>query len=199
MIGGIIIISFFQSSDITKVTSEVVSRGGAKGLILTAYDSRDGVDLSGITSLDNNFDSQLCTDSCRSASNKIPTNGGTEFIVLTVRNVGPQSIHLDNLLVNEIVHEWDGNTGGNVLDASSDSSTGDYPLDGKFSIIPYHNDVSLEQRSATNIEPAEEVRLVIKLSGNISPDIKLNKPIRIIVDTGGFEPAKMILVGGNVR
>jgi hypothetical protein len=198
IIGGTVIMLFFQSSGVTEFTSEIIDRGPGKSLILTGYDSRDGSDLFSITTLDNELDQKLCTSSCQANSNKIPKNSGTEFLVLKVRNVGSDSIYLENLLVNEVVHSWDSTTGGITLDASSDSSAGDYPLAGGFSIIPETN-VSLVQQTTTEIKTDQEVRLVIKLSDDIDPDITLNKPIRIIADAGGFEPAKFILVGGNVR
>ena len=71
--------------------------------------------------------------------NKIPTQGGTEFIVLHLRNLSTNSIFLHNVLINNEGHTWDTVAASQVLDPTfTGVTTGQFPEDGKFSIIPMY-------------------------------------------------------------
>ncbi len=63
---------------------------------LTGYDTRDSSDLSGVVGLTNDFDQQLCTVSCNdpSVDDKRPLAGGTEFLVLHIKNTNLNSVFL---------------------------------------------------------------------------------------------------------
>lgn len=162
---------------------------------LTGYDARDGADLMALGTLDNKHDKKLCTNSCSLAPSNIPANNGTDFIAIQIKNVSPNPVFIRNIQVNGITHDWDAQTGGNIFDASADNLLGNYPLNGKFSIVSSNG----VQKSDNKIVDDEEVRLVVKLSGGISSDISLSKPIQILVDFGGMRSAEFVVLSGDAK
>jgi len=118
VVGGILIWNFVLGSNLTQISENISSNEAARSIKLTGYDARDSSDLSGILTLDNILNQQLCTNSCIGNPNKIPANSGTEFIVLKIRNDGSVSTYLDTILVNNIIHKWDSSTANVDLDWS---------------------------------------------------------------------------------
>src|SRR3989338_9303792 len=115
---GIIMFGIVKDTGVAEsVTSEVSQpltfEGGIK---ISAYDARDGADLSGITSIDN-----TCDDPCKLTSG--------EHIVLKITNNSPNSIFLNDVIVNEVSHIFD------TTSPSLPPATG-----GEFGIIPGTND-----------------------------------------------------------
>jgi flagellin-like protein len=165
---------------------------------IVGYDTRDGADLSEIVTLDNKFDQKFCTVSCTAFADNVPldANGGTEFIVLNVKNTSPNPVFIRNVQINGITHSWDPQTGGKTLDASANDLTGKYPLSGKFSIIP---STGLAQRSDNMLNEDEEVRIIVKLSRDLSSDILLTRPLQIYVDFGGQRSAEFVILTGETR
>jgi flagellin-like protein len=162
------------------------------------YDTRDGADLSEISTLDNKFDKKLCTVSCTAFADNVPldANGGTEFIVLQIKNASPNPVFIRNVQINGITHSWDPQTGGRDLVASTSDYTGNYPLAGKFSIL---STSGLSQRSDNQLNEDEEIRLVVKLSRDISSDISLTRPLQIYIDFGGQRSAEHVVLSGETR
>src|SRR3989338_10512237 len=118
VIGGIIVFGIVRDSGVAEsVTSELSQpltfEGGIK---ISAYDARDGADLSGITSIDN-----TCDDPCKLTSG--------EHIVLKITNNSPNSIFLNDVIVNEVSHIFD------TTSPSLPPATG-----GEFGIIPGTNE-----------------------------------------------------------
>lgn len=165
---------------------------------IIGYDTRDGADLSEIVTLDNKFDQKFCTVSCTAFADNIPlaANGGTEFIILEIKNASPNTVFIRNLQINGITHSWDPQTGGKTLDASANDLTGKYPLSGKFSIISMSG---LVQKSDNKLNEDEEVRLVVKLSRDIGSDIPLTRPLQVYVDFGGQRSAEFVILTGETR
>lgn len=165
---------------------------------LTGYDTRDSSDLFGISTVDNKFDKKLCTITCQSFADNIPTsvNPGTDFLMLQIRNVSPYSVYVKGIQINGVLHTWDQNTKGKTLDASDNDFTGKYPLNGKFSILPSSG---LLQRDTNSLSGDEEIRLAVKLSKDITTDISLTKPIIIQVDFGGPKPSSNVILSGEIR
>ena len=171
---GIIMFGIVKDSGIAEsVTSEVSQpltfEGGMK---IPAYDARDGSDLMG-TGLNNG-----------------PTSGvyelvADEYIVLKITNNSPNSIFLNDVIVNEVSHTFD-------FDATLPPSPG-----GKFSIIPGTDDEGDTPQSSTEIQGGKSVRIVVKL-GSIS-DISLNDAIRIKIDATGFDLQNFIITAGHAR
>lgn len=166
-------------------------------IMLTGYDTRDGEDLLGIATLDNEFDKKLCTTNCQTAPDDIPSDDGTEFIALQIKNVSPNTVHIQRIQVNGISHVWDQQTGGVALDASSSAPlSGKYPTNGKFSIL---STSTLIQKSDNKLFSDEEVRLVVKLSGDIGSDVLLSKPLPVHINFGGQKSTELVLMSGDAR
>lgn len=197
--GGLAVLNFVQDSDITQISENISSKEAAISVKITGYDSRDSGDLSGISSMDNNFDQKLCTTSCSGSPNQIPANSGTEFIVLKIRNDGTGSAYLRNILVNNIIHTWDSATAGVAFDASSNPFAGESPKDGQYSIIPTSNTLPITQQSNIELKVGTDRRIVIKLSASINPDMQLNSAIRIIIDAGSTNPFNFVLSPGSTQ
>lgn len=164
---------------------------------LIGYDTRDNGDLAGITVLDNNKDAptpRLCTASCDTTPNNLPASSGTDFIVIYLHNNGLDDVFLDDILVstNSIIHEWDGSTAGLAL------STSDYPDAGKYSIVPEEGTTSVTQQSDAVIHGGQVVRVVIKLSSDISSDIDIDDSIPVIVTTAESSSFNFVIHGGSV-
>ncbi|MCE9653480.1 MAG: hypothetical protein K8Q89_10600 [Nitrosarchaeum sp.] len=170
-----------------------------KSVQLIAYDTRDASTLLKVTNLDNKFgDQQLCSVSCTGVglSDKLPLNGGSEFVMIKIKNNGIHSIFLDNIKLNKIVHTWDSQTSGIALNTLQDlSSGGNYPHDGKFSIIPEY---SIIQSSDNEITNGDTVNLLIKL-GPDDQDILLNKGIQVMLNIGTINPVEFLIESGSAQ
>jgi hypothetical protein len=170
-----------------------------KSIPLLAFDTRDSTTLLQLSNLDNKFgDQKLCAVSCTSVSlsDKIPSNGGSEFLVIQIKNNGINSIFLENIQLNNVMHTWDSQTSGVTLNTVQNLSMGgNYPHDGKFSILPTSSTV---QSANNEIQSGKTVNLLIKLGPN-DQDILLNKAIRIFLNVGGMHPVEFLIESGNAR
>ena len=201
MVGAVFVAALVNNSAFTATDQTPRDDIRPNTLRLTAYDTRDSLDLSGIANLDNHFNQILCTSICNGTPNNVPgpVNGGTEFIVLQVRNLNINPVFLHAIYVNDVEHLWDENTSGKILDASIDDLTGKYPLNGKFSIIPISNSVPLTQQSTIAVPGDDEVRIIIKLNSSIANDLEMWRPLKIIVNYGAAEPTEYIILSGDAR
>lgn len=221
VIGALFVASFFQSGNTVGMATTISSiRSPPEFIKLTGFDTRDAGNLSGISTLTNflttvtpSTTKKLCTISCVTNKDRIPasSNGGTEFIVLKIRNASANSVFLNNILIDNVSHILDDSTAGKTLDASgnrlSDCSTKCYPNAGMFSIISPSNTAPITQATSTEIHGGEEVRLVIKLSEGIdtnpdpviNADIKLNSALHIFINTGSLEPPEFVIGSGSAR
>jgi hypothetical protein len=176
-------------------------------LLLLAYDTRDSSTLLKLIDVDNDiangiepvtFDPVLCGSSCAGTANAIPENGGTEFLVLQIQNNGLNSIFLEDVGINNVIHTWDSTTAGIELDASTnDLVGGKYPSDGTFSILPVGTSPII-QNSNIEIPNGEAVNILVKL-GSDDSDILLNKGIRISFDVGNPQLVEFLIDSGDAR
>lgn len=169
-----------------------------KSIQLLAYDTRDSTTLLQISNLNNNLDQKLCGSSCTGVglSDNIPVNGGSEFIVMKIKNNSINSVFLENIQLNNVIHDWDSQTSAFTLNTIQNlSSGGNYPQDGTFSILP---NSSIIQSANDEIQSGEIVVLLIKLGPN-DQDISLNKGIRILLNVGGMHPVEFLIESGNAR
>ena len=169
-------------------------------LLLLAYDTRDSSSLLMMTDVDNEntVNSFLCGVSCSGFSNSIPESSGTEFIALQIQNNNLDSIFLEDVSINGVIHPWDPATAGIQLDASqNDLVGGKYPADGTFSIIPI-SQIPLTQNQSTEIKNGQIVNILIKLSSDNS-DILLNKGIHVLLDVGSIQPVEFLIESGDAR
>ena len=169
-----------------------------KSVQLLAYDTRDSTTLLQLSNLDNKLDQKLCGVSCTGVglSDKIPANGGSEFIMIKIKNNGINSVFLENVRLNNVVHAWDSQTSGATLNTVQDlSSGGNYPHDGKFSILSISSTI---QSINNEIQSGKTVNLLIKL-GSDDPDISLSKGIRVLLNIGDVHPVEFLIESGNAR
>lgn len=201
MISGFVTEGFFQGVDQNPSGVEASS----DSIQLTGYDTRDSNALINVVSLDNNFNQLLCAKGndvgCPiSVANVIPSDDGTEFIALQLRNMNPNSVFLRNIQINNELHEWDIGTASTLFDASPIGVAGTtFPRDGFFSIIPSPDRPNSEIHfSSEEVRGNEEVRVIIKLTENLS-DIKMWDSMLIVVNFGASQPAEFIVSSGDAK
>jgi len=173
-------------------------------VLLLAYDTRDASSLMSLNSIDNeNTDNKfLCGVTCSVTPNVIPRhnpggNGGTEFIVFQIQNNDLNPFYLQDVIINDVVHNWDPLTGNGVtLDASSsDPLSGKYPTDGMFSIIPSG---TMLQKNSNQIQNGEIVNILVKLGPDDS-DIDLKRGIQVKLNVGKIHLIEFVLESGDAR
>ncbi|QDI89752.1 hypothetical protein Nisw_08925 [Candidatus Nitrosopumilus sp. SW] len=146
---------------------------------------------------DHSLNDFLCGFSCKDFPNAIPENNGSEFLVLQIQNNALDSIFLENISINGVVHYWDPATSGISLDASqNDLIGGKYPSDGMFSIISPQP--PLIQNQNNEIQNGEIVNLLIKLGPDDS-DILLNKGIHVFLNVGKNHLVEFLIESGDAR
>lgn len=199
IVGAVLAFGLFQGSQITTTIGTINSQVTTKPVILTGYDTRDGSGLSGITGFNNVIEtpSTLCASSCVALHpNAFPaagTGGGSEFIIINLRNTGSNTVILSSIYVNNTLHTWD-----NTLSTSSAISSSNFPKDGKFTIIGPTNP-STTPSSTNQLVAGQEVRVVIKLSGTVS-NIPITGVIPVAISVGGAtNPATFIIPAGTAR
>ncbi|MGI0081900.1 MAG: archaellin/type IV pilin N-terminal domain-containing protein [Nitrosopumilaceae archaeon] len=189
VIGGVMVWSLFSSSGVKdNLAVEPVQSSNVAAIKIVGYDTRDGQDLLGITTVDNSAttDRKLCTISCTSAN--------TEHIVLLLRNEGAGSIYLDNIIVNDVAHGWV---------SSAPSAGGQYAL---YEVTFDRSSGSATQTTTATLLTTNEVgaslevAVVIKLSTGIDPDIQLTTPIRISIFTANtVDPFEFNIRSGSAK
>ncbi len=182
----------------TTAANPMASAYPSYSIKMMGYDTRDASNLLEISSIDNKFDEKLCTASCQGAADDIPESAspGTEFIVLQIKNVSPNFVYIKSIQINGVMHSWDEQTGGKSFDAGANDLSGKYPLSGKFSILQMSN---LVQKSDNKISEDEEIRLVVKLSKDMSADILLSKPIQVLINFGSTRATELVIVSGDTK
>lgn len=186
----------FVSGNLSTVSSLDTA---TKSIQLLAFDTRDSTTLLQLSNLDNEFgDQKLCGVSCTGVglSDKIPANGGSEFVIIKIKNNSIDSVFLRNIQLNNVMHTWDPQTSDATLNTVQNlSSGGNYPHDGKFSILPNSSTV---QSANNEIQSGKTVNLLIKL-GPDDQDILLNKGIRVLLNIGSIHPVEFLIESGNAR
>ncbi len=202
IVGAVILTYFVNDAFINgNLASASSLNSSSENIFLLAYDTRDSYSLLTLLNVDNDSTGFLCRVTCNVApANSIPENGGTEFIVLQIQNSGFDTIFLEDIAINNIVHSWDASTSGITLDASDDYLVGtnrEYPADGMFSILRVGSNPIIQNENI-QIQSGQTVNLLIKLD-SMEPDIQLNKGLRILLDTGGIYPTEFFIETGDAR
>ena len=203
-VAGAVLLSNLMSKEFFALDQHPAAEARIDSIRLTSYDTRDSVELTNVPNLNNTFNQMLCTkgDSagCTIGNvDNLPKNGGTEFIVLQIRNMNLNSVFIHNILINNVGHTWDNLAVGNIVLTNNLGSGGNYPRAGTFSIIPVENDAPIKQLATNEIPGDGEVRLVIKLSDDIPQDIGMWSSLRILVNFGGSQPAEFIILSGDAK
>jgi len=175
-------------------------------LLLIAYDARDSSTLLSISNVNNNHDVLnpfLCGASCSVPITKhmIPINGGSEFIAFQIQNNGLDSIFLEDVVINGVVHSWDSFTANTQLDASVDdlilAPGRSYPADGLFSISPF-DATPIIQNDSIQIQSGKTVNVLVKLRSD-DLDLQLNKGIRVQLNVGKAHMVNFLLESGGAQ
>ena len=202
IVGAVILTYFMNDAFINgNLASASSLNSSSENISLLAYDTRDSYSLLTLLNVDNDSTGFLCRVTCNVApANSIPENGGTEFIVLEIQNSGFDTIFLEDITINNVIHTWDASTSGITLDASDDYLAGtnrEYPADGMFSILLVGSNPIIQNENI-QIQSGQTVNLLIKLD-SVEPDIQLNKGLRILLDTGGIYPTEFFIETGDAR
>ncbi len=202
-ISGATTLTYFVNDSFVNGNLDSISTSDAssKNIFLLAYDTRDSYSLLTLLNVDNDSTGFLCRVTCNVApANSIPENGGTEFIVLQIQNSGFDTIFLEDITINNVIHTWDASTSGITLDALDDYLAGtnrEYPADGMFSILLVGSNPIIQNENI-QIQSGQTVNLLVKLNSDDS-DIKLHKGLRILLDTGGMHPTEFFIETGDAR
>jgi len=203
-VAGAVFLSNLMSNEFFAVDQNPVAEARIDSIRLTSYDTRDSVKLTDVPDLNNTFNQMLCTKGVSggciiTVADNLPINGGTEFIVLQIRNMNLDSVFIHNILINNVGHTWDEFAVGDLVLTNNIGIGGNYPRAGTFSIIPVENDAPIKQLATNEIPGDGEVRLVIKLSGGIPQDIGMWSSLRVLVNFGGSQPAEFIILSGDAK
>jgi hypothetical protein len=204
-ISGATTLTYFVNDGFVSGNLEAASAfDSSKNIILLAYDTRDSSSLLTVNTIDNeNVNNKfLCGLTCSVNPNAIPlaTPGGTEFIILQIQNNGINSIFLEDIAINNVVHKWDSSTATIQLDASATylpPTDRPYPADGTFSILSVGS-TPIFQKDSIEIQSGQIVNLLVKL-GSDDSDILLNKGIHVRLDAGGIHSIDFSLESGDAR
>ena len=203
-VAGAVFLSNLMSNEFFAVDQNPVAEARIDSIRLTSYDTRDSIELTNVPDLNNQFNQMLCTkgDSAECTimnPNNLPANGGTEFIVLQIRNMNLDSVFIHNILINNVGHTWDELAIGDLVLTNDIGLGGNYPHEGTFSIIPVENNAPIKQQTTNQIPGDNEVRLVIKLSDSIPQDIGMWSSLRVLVNFGSSQPAEFIILSGDAK
>jgi len=216
VVGAAMLSISIQDSDIGNVAQfspTVGSTGSTSASIkLMGYDTRDtqpGEPLAGISGLENIFNGtgQLCTVTCDPLKDDLPlvtpTVGGTEFIILEIKNMALQNITVRGVVINDLSHTWDTVQPGTCLDLTSNLPAGNYPASGTFSfLVPDTSCTSLWRQFISNVlSSGAEVTILVKLSSVLGApnDIPLNTPLRVSMDTEKQDFDKFLILSGSMK
>jgi len=205
IVGAMSVSNLMSNSLLTTVNDTPKNIIMANSMLLVGYDTRDGLTLSDITSpaLNNKpSDSMLCTASCAGLPLALPSDGGTDFIVLQIWNKNAIDITIRNIQVNGVVHTWDLQTRNQNLDGTGVHPA--FPEEGKFSIIHHSNAGILIQNGTDTMTGDIEKRIIIKLSSDVigylpSQDVGLGEPLQILVKISDELPAEYVILSGDAK
>ena len=143
----------------------------------------------------------LCTVSCDPTT--LPADGmpGTEFIVLTIKNIGLEFVTLRGLTINDEDFSWSSVPPGTCLKLLVAPKI--YPVGGTFSLVTESTSCApnWEQLSSNVLLPGAEATLVVKLSDTLGApnDLALNTPLRIKMDTEKVDLETFLIIVGSIK
>ncbi len=208
VVGAVILTTFLDESFVAGGLSVTAGTDSSlKTIKLTAFDTRDGVELFGYAGINNDdpfpTDDYLCRDAslavgCFTTANTDPINGGTGFMVIQIENRGLNPIYLSDVYLDGVGHVWDVTTSGEDLyDGAGAPVSGEIPRDGMFSILPA-NSASTVQNKDNQIPGGKTVNLVVKLDSD-NPDIPLSKTIRVQLNIGTNTLQEFLIESGGAQ
>lgn len=207
VVGAVILTSFMDESFVSGSLGVSSSTDSTiKTVKLRGYDTRDGIALMGYdetnSEINNVVDLELCRKNCNggAASNEgqTPIAGGSEFMVIQIENRAVHSIFLKNLYLDGVNHPWDPITRDQELITTGDSSSGEFPADGTFSILS--DDITDLIQKDNQIVGGQTVNLLIKLhSDGTYENIPTSKTIRVQLNIGENSLSEFLIESGDAR
>jgi flagellin-like protein len=198
--GAVVLTSFIDESFVSgslAVTSGTDTT--IKTIRLLAYDTRNGEELMGSVdySLDNT-NTQVANKLCRSScvANTIPSDDGSNFMLIQIENRGINPIFVKNVVLDGVDHTWDSTTVDTPLNFVAGPPSGNYPLDGQFSVLP--SDTTDTTQGTREIAGGQAVNLLVKLD-TTNPDIELSKTVRAQINIGENALADFLIETGDAR
>ena len=137
VIGAMILTTFLDETFVAGSSSITGSDTTARSLQLLKYDVRDSTNLLQVDNLDNEFGDGLLLGESAVSVDSLPSAGGTEFVVIQIKNRSIDPIFLRHISINGVVHDWDPLTSGTNLGTGVGESI---PSDGAFSIANVPDD-----------------------------------------------------------
>lgn len=198
--GAVVLTSFIDESFVSgslAVTSGTDTT--IKTIRLLAYDTRNGEELMGPGTYNlDNTNTQVANKLCRSSctANTIPSDDGSNFMIIQIENRGINPIFVKNVILDGVDHTWDSTTFDTPLTFVAGPPSGDYPLDGQFSVLS-SNPTDTTQGSR-EIAGGQAVNLLVKLDTTNS-DIELSKSVRAQVNIGENTLADFLIETGDAR
>ncbi len=201
VVGAVILTTFLDEAFISGGLSASASDSTVKTIKLIKYDSRDGdnlLDLAGLNNSNSTYQ-KLCRTSCSSNPNQSPSASGTEFLVIQIENRSINPIFLHDVWLANVTHSWDSGTANVILDPSGSPISGNYPVDGTFSIFPVGEPIgTVIQNQDNQIQSGQTVNLLIKLD-TVNPDIQLSKTIRAQFNIGANQLSEFLIESGGAQ
>ncbi len=204
VVGAVILTTFIDESFVSgslAVTSG--SDSSIKTIRLLGYDTRNGDGLMdpGYLIDNTNFPAVsgvLSRGDTSTFSEKTPPNGGSDFMVIQIENRGLNSIFLKDVVLDGVEHFWDLDTVNKPLNPGApDSTSGDFPSDGFFSILPGNGSTT---QTTSEVKGGQTVNLLIKLHSDPTiPDIELSKTMRVQVNIGASSLSDFLIESGDAR
>jgi len=197
VVGAVILTAFLDESFLGSGVAASSSDVTTKSIKLIAFDTRDGGGLMGYSNLNNTSptDQKLCRVSC--VSNEDPGDNGTEFMVVQIENQSVNPVFLHNVYLDNVNHVWDITTSNVILNPQGSFSLGEFPGDGKFSILT-PDDPTNTQRPDNQLKNGETVNLLIKLD-TINDDIPLSKTILAQFNIGANSLSEFLIESGGAQ
>jgi len=202
--GAIILTTFLNDSFLQGGLAVSGSDSTIKTIKLVKYDSRDGGNLLGLAGLNNTsvsfpIDYKLCRASCIPNTRPTDVPPGTEFVVIQIENRSVNPIFLQNVWLGNVTHSWDAGTANVVLFPGGSSISGDFPIDGQFSIFPVDEPIgTVIQNQDNQIQSGQTVNLLIKLDTS-NPNILLSKTIRAQFNIGSNQLSEFLIESGGAQ
>jgi len=214
VVGAVILTTFLDESFVAGGLSVTAGTDSSlKTIKLTAFDTRDGIELLGYAGINNDdalpspTDQYLCRNGilsgilsvvCFTTPDTDPINGGTGFMVIQIENRGLNPIFLKDVYLDNVGHVWDVTTSGvDLYDGAGAPGAGEIPRDGMFSILPEDTN-DLTQYQNNKIPGGQTVNLVVKLD-SVNPDIPLSKTIRVQLNIGTNTLQEFLIESGGAQ
>lgn len=198
VVGAALLTGFLDEAFVSGSSAETSSTSNIESVRLLAYDTRDSSTLLTVPDLDNKFGDGVLLGAglVPGNENKLPKDDGTEFLIMQIENQSFNPIFLENINLDGVNHTWDSATSGRLFDGLTGLPNGDYPLDGKFSILPISS--PFIQNANNHIASGQKVNLLVKL-GTDDTDIPLSKNVRVLLNIGSITPVDFVIESGGAQ